>query len=78
MSPSTLFIPTRLVDRHWFYWYNYGNYFTFWDKLCGTYCDPDRLPEKFFAVKLASAPPRLPAAAAASPETGWADIGEWR
>jgi Delta7-sterol 5-desaturase len=64
--------------HHWFYRYNYGNYFTFWDKLCGTYCDPDRLPEKLFAVKLASAPPRLPAAAAASPETGWVDIGEWR
>jgi lathosterol oxidase len=41
--------------HHWFYRHNYGNYFTFWDKLCGTYFDPDRLPEQFFAVKSASA-----------------------
>jgi lathosterol oxidase len=53
--------------HHWFYRYNYGNYFTFWDKLCGTYCDPDRLPERFFAVKSAAAArevvPVAPAAA---------------
>jgi lathosterol oxidase len=41
--------------HHWFYRHNYGNYFTFWDKLCGTYFDPDRLPEQFFAVKSAVA-----------------------
>jgi Delta7-sterol 5-desaturase len=51
--------------HHWYYRYNYGNYFTFWDKLCGTYCSPDRLPDKFFAVKLADSPPRLPEAVAA-------------
>jgi Delta7-sterol 5-desaturase len=37
--------------HHWFCRYNYGNNFTFWDRLCGTYYDPARLPEKFFAVR---------------------------
>jgi len=37
--------------HHWFHRHNYGNYFTFWDRICGTYFDPDRLPHKFFAVK---------------------------
>jgi Delta7-sterol 5-desaturase len=37
--------------HHQCYAYNYGNYFTFWDKLCGTYCDPARLPAKFLAAK---------------------------
>ena len=37
--------------HHWFGRYNYGNYFTFWDRICGTYCNPARLPAKFFAVK---------------------------
>ena len=37
--------------HHWHCRYNYGNYFTFWDKLCGTYFDPEHLPEQFFAVK---------------------------
>jgi Delta7-sterol 5-desaturase len=42
--------------HHWCYRYNYGNYFTFWDKLCGTYCDPSRLPARFFAAKLSRLP----------------------
>jgi lathosterol oxidase len=54
--------------HHWCYRYNYGNYFTIWDKLCGTYCDPNRLPERFFAVKLPGVPPRVLEAAATLPE----------
>jgi Delta7-sterol 5-desaturase len=53
--------------HHWFYRYNYGNYFTFWDRLCDTYCDPDELPDKFFAVKSAAAatqPAPMPSASA--------------
>lgn len=35
--------------HHWFNKYNYGQFFTFWDKLCGTYKDPRALPAQFFA-----------------------------
>lgn len=27
--------------HHWYYDYNYGQFFTFWDRLAGTYKDPD-------------------------------------
>jgi Delta7-sterol 5-desaturase len=44
------------TTHHWFGRYNYGNYFTFWDRICGTYRSPSLLPDKFFAVK---PPPRV-------------------
>jgi lathosterol oxidase len=57
--------------HHWCYRYNYGNYFTFWDKLCGTYCTPDKLPKRFFSAKLAATPPLLPQTAAiVTPDAG--------
>jgi lathosterol oxidase len=46
------------ITHHWFGHSNYGNYFTLWDRLCGTYLSPAELPDKFFAVK---PPPRLAA-----------------
>lgn len=53
-------VPFRFVNHtgchtahHWFFSYNFGNYFTFWDRLCGTYLDPEALPEKFVASKQA-------------------------
>jgi lathosterol oxidase len=52
--------------HHWFYRHNYGNYFTFWDRACGTYFDPDRLPQKFFAVKSSAKSGRALSAAPAS------------
>jgi lathosterol oxidase len=51
-------VPFRFVNHtgchtahHWYFRYNYGSYFTFWDRLCGTYFDPEGLPEKFIASK---------------------------
>jgi lathosterol oxidase len=51
-------VPPTLVNNtgchtahHWYYRYNYGNYFTLWDRLGGTYFDPEGLPERFFASK---------------------------
>lgn len=51
-------VPFRFVNHtgchtahHWYFRHNYGNYFTFWDHLCGTYFDPEGLPEKFAASK---------------------------
>jgi Delta7-sterol 5-desaturase len=63
-------VPPTLVNNtgchtahHWYYRYNYGNYFTVWDRLAGTYFDPAGLPERFFASKYgwrrAAAPPVL-------------------
>ena len=53
-------VPFRFVNHtgchtahHWYFRYNYGNYFIFWDWLCGTYFDPEGLPEKFTASKKA-------------------------
>ena len=53
-------VPFRFVNHtgchtahHWYFRYNYGNYFTFWDRLCGTYFDPEELPEQFIASKQA-------------------------
>jgi Delta7-sterol 5-desaturase len=40
--------------HHWYFRYNYGQFFTFWDRLCGTYHSPADLPERFSA----SWPPR--------------------
>ena len=37
--------------HHWYYRHNYGNYFTLWDRLGGTYFDPEGLPDRFFASK---------------------------
>lgn len=49
-------VPYRFVNNtgchtahHWFNKYNYGQFFTFWDRLCGTYKDPRALPPQFFA-----------------------------
>ncbi len=38
--------------HHWYQKYNYGQYFTFWDRLCGTYRDPQDLPDRFMASKI--------------------------
>ena len=35
--------------HHWYNKHNYGQFFTFWDKLCGTYRDPTDLPERFYS-----------------------------
>lgn len=35
--------------HHWYFAHNYGQYFTFWDRLCGTYKSPECLPEKFYS-----------------------------
>lgn len=35
--------------HHWYGWYNFGQYFNFWDRLCGTYRSPADLPEQFAA-----------------------------
>jgi lathosterol oxidase len=34
--------------HHWYNKYNYGQFFSFWDKLCKTYKDPRELPAQFF------------------------------
>jgi lathosterol oxidase len=51
-------VAPRLINNtgchtahHWYNRHNYGNYFTLWDRLAGTYFDPAGLPEKFFASK---------------------------
>src|SRR5262249_24643005 len=51
-------VPATIVNNtgchtahHWHYRYNYGNYFTLWDRLACTHFDPAGLPEKFFAAK---------------------------
>jgi lathosterol oxidase len=31
--------------HHWYYDCNYGQFLTFWDRLCGTYRDPENSPE---------------------------------
>ena len=31
--------------HHWYNNYNFGQFFTFWDRIGGTYRDPDTLPE---------------------------------
>lgn len=46
------FMPWRGVNytghhtlHHWYYDCNYGQFFTFWDRLGGTYRDPENAPE---------------------------------
>ncbi|HKQ84366.1 MAG TPA: sterol desaturase family protein [Steroidobacteraceae bacterium] len=53
-----VWVPPRLVNNtgchtvhHWYARHNYGNYFTFWDRLGNTYFDPMGLPRQFFAAK---------------------------
>lgn len=53
------FVPGGIVNHtgchtahHWYQKYNYGQYFTFWDRLCGTYRDPADLPDRFMASKV--------------------------
>jgi lathosterol oxidase len=31
----------RHTAHHWYNKYNYGQFFTFWDRLCGTCREPD-------------------------------------
>ncbi len=31
--------------HHWYYDCNYGQFFTLWDRLCGTYRDPENQPD---------------------------------
>src|SRR5581483_6613697 len=51
--------------HHWFNKYNYGQFFTFWDRLCGTYKDPRALPDRFFAaISWRRSPDRLAIAGA--------------
>lgn len=52
-------VPGRLINHtgchtahHWYNKDNYGQYFTFWDRLCGTFRDPADLPERFVASKV--------------------------
>lgn len=33
--------------HHWCFAHNYGQFFTFWDRICGTYRSASCLPEKF-------------------------------
>lgn len=33
--------------HHWYNKFNYGQYTTIWDRLCGTWKSPDDLPERF-------------------------------
>ena len=47
------FMPWRGVNytghhtvHHWYYRYNYGQFFTFWDRIGGTYKDPETLYRK--------------------------------
>ena len=49
-------VSTELVNHtgchtvhHWYFGFNYGQFFTFWDRLCGTYRNAACLPEKFAA-----------------------------
>ena len=49
-------ISTELINHtgchtvhHWFFAYNYGQFFTFWDRLGGTYKNASCLPDKFAA-----------------------------
>lgn len=51
VAPSLVNNTGCHTAHHWYYRYNYGNYFTLWDRLAGTYFDPAGLPEKFFASK---------------------------
>lgn len=51
------FIPTEFVNHsgchmahHWYYRYNFGQFFTVWDRLCGTYRHAGDLPQKFAAA----------------------------
>jgi lathosterol oxidase len=53
-------VPFRAVNNtgchtahHWFFDCNYGQFFSFWDRLCGTYRDPMELPAKYFASRVA-------------------------
>src|SRR5262249_14698378 len=53
-------VPFRFINHtgchtahHWYCPYNYGNYFTFWDRLCGTYLDAEKLPDRFSASRRA-------------------------
>lgn len=49
--------------HHWYNKYNYGQYFTVWDRSCGTYREPVDLPDRFMASKVPAY--RLPRPAAA-------------
>ena len=51
VSPTIVNNTGCHAAHHWYCDYNYGNYFTLWDRLAGTYFDPDGLPEPFFASK---------------------------
>jgi lathosterol oxidase len=50
-------VPIGIVNHtgchmvhHWYYAHNYGQFFTFWDRWCGTYRSSADLPERFFAA----------------------------
>lgn len=49
-------VPTEWVNHtgchmvhHWYFAYNYGQFFTVWDRLCGTYRNASCLPDRFRA-----------------------------
>lgn len=57
------FVSSRFVNNtgchtvhHWHNRYNLGQYFTFMDRLFGTYRSPASLPDRFFAAKWRDAP----------------------
>ena len=52
-------MPGKIINHtgchtvhHWFNNYNLGQYFTFWDRVCGTYRSPDDLPDRFMESKV--------------------------
>ena len=56
--------------HHWYYQYNLGQFFTFWDRLCGTYKDPELLYEdipKGVLVRWQDGPGKLDAPSAPTP-----------
>lgn len=68
-------VPWRFVNNtghhtahHWYNKYNYGQYFTFWDRLCGTWKSPDDLPERFASSWLTRRAHRAAPAPEASPD----------
>jgi len=53
---TTIFITAPIPDH---YNFNLGNNFTFWDRLFGTYLDPDTLDPKEIALGIGERPNAL-------------------
>jgi lathosterol oxidase len=70
------FVPWGFVNNtgchtahHWYNKYNFGQFFSFWDRWCGTYKDPRELPAQFFA-SMPGRRARLPDARGLAPAGG--------